>query len=143
MSPSTRAKRTVLGGGRDGILGLGKGRSAGLDRVTERRRIIESFDVLSVPEAIQAEIREALDSDKRDWFRDCDGCTGVSEIYWPTIYFPPCLRHDFDCHIGNNGWGTSLRFYRIQRAYGVSAVRAGIRVAGVTIAWYSWLKWRA
>ena len=84
--------------GRCGILGLGKGRSAGLDRETERRRIIESFDVLNVPEGIQALIREALDSDKWDWFRDCDGCTAVSEIYWPTIYFPPCLRHDFDCH---------------------------------------------
>jgi len=30
-----------------------------------------------------------------------------------------------------------MRFYRIQRAYGVSAVRAG-----VTLAWYGWLKWR-
>jgi len=142
MSPSTRAKRTVLGGGRCGILGLGKGRSAGLDRETERRRIIGSFDVLSVPAAIQAEIRDALDSDKWDWFRDCDGCTGVSEIYWPTIYFPPCLRHDFDCQTGHNGWQTSLRFYRIQRAYGVAAARAGARAAGVTVAWYAWMKWK-
>ena len=128
--------------GRCGILGLGKGHSAGLDRDRERRRIIESFDVLNVPTGVQALVRAALDSDKWDWFRDCDGCTGVSEIYWPTIYFPPCLRHDFDCQTGHNGWQTSLRFYRVQRAYGVDAIRAGIRAVGVTLAWYGWMKWR-
>ena len=128
--------------GRCGILGLGKGRSAGLDRETERHRILESFDVLSVPEDVRTLIREALDSDKWDWFRDCDGCTGVSELYWPTIYFPPCLRHDFDCYTGHNGWRTSMRFYRVQRAYGVDSIRAGIRTIGVITAWYTWLKWR-
>ena len=128
--------------GRCGILGLGKGRSVGLDRETERRRIIQSFDVFDVPADIQALIREALDSDKWDWFRDCDGCTSVSEIYWPTIYFPPCLRHDFDCHIGNNGWQTSRRFYHIQRAYGVDAFRSGLRVAGVIFWYYACLRWK-
>ena len=114
----------------------------GLDRQTEYHRIMESFDVLSVPANIQALIREALDSSLWNWFEDCDGCTGVSEIYWPTKYFPPCLRHDFDCHIGHNGLETSNRFYRIQRAYGVDPFRAGVRFVGVTIAWYCWLKWR-
>jgi hypothetical protein len=66
----------------------------GLDRTTEYHRIIESFEVLSVPRDIQIMIREALDSKHWDWFTDCDGCTCVSEMYWPTIYFPPCLRHD-------------------------------------------------
>ncbi len=113
--------------GRCGILGLGKGRSRGLDRETERRRILLSFDV---PADVQALVREALDSEAWDWFRDCDGCTAVSEMYWPTIYFPPCLRHDFDCATGRNGWQASLRFYRIQRAYGVGAVRAGVRCRG-------------
>ena len=128
--------------GRCGILGLGKGRSGGLDRAVERHRIIESFEVLSVPEDIQTLIREALDSDQWDWFRDCDGCTAVSEIYWPTIYFPPCLRHDFDWQTGQGGWASNMRFYRIQRAYGVSAMRAGLRVTGVTLARYGWMKWR-
>ena len=91
--------------GRCGVMGCGKGKSEGLDRATEYRRIIESFDVLSVPADIQTLIREALDSDKWDWFEDCDGCTGVSDVYWPTIYFPPCLRHDFDWGTGNGGWG--------------------------------------
>ena len=128
--------------GRCGILGLGKGRSAGLDRQTEYRRIVESFDVFGVPADIQALIREALHSEQWDWFKDCDGCTGVSEIYWPTIYFPPCLRHDFDCATGHNGLQTSRRFYRVQRAYGVDGLRSGIRATGVTLAWYAWLKWR-
>ena len=127
--------------GRCGCLGVGKGRSEGLDRAYERQRILDSFGVLNVPADVQALIREALDSDKWDWFVDSDGCTGVSELYWPTIYFPPCVRHDFDCHIGHNGWETSLRFYRAQRAYGVDPFRSGLRVFGVTAAWYGWLKW--
>jgi hypothetical protein len=120
---------------------MGKGRSAGLDRGYERQRILDSFGVLNVPASARALIVEALDSDKWDWFRDCDGCTGVSELYWPTIYFPPCLRHDFDCHMGHNGWRASVRFYDLQRAYGVDPVRSGLRVCGVTAAWYGWLKW--
>ncbi|MEI6789381.1 MAG: hypothetical protein WCL49_12970, partial [bacterium] len=56
----------------------------GLDRATEYHRIIESFDVLSVPRDIQALVREALDSKHWDWFQNCDGCTCVSEMYWPT-----------------------------------------------------------
>lgn len=128
--------------GRCGILGLGRCRSERLDRETERRRIEASFDVLSVPADIQGLIREALDSDKWDWFRDCDGCTAVSEVYWPTIYFPPCLRHDYDCMIGQGGWPASVRFYHIQRAYGMGRFRAGIRATAVTAAWYAWLRWR-
>jgi len=52
--------------GRCGIVGHGKGRSEGLDREKERHRIIESFEVLSVPEDIQTLIREALDSNNWD-----------------------------------------------------------------------------
>ena len=140
MSPSTRARGTVLGGGRCGILGCGKG--TGLDRRVEYHRIIESFDVLSVPVDIQALVREVLDSDLWDWFTDCDGCTGVSEMYWPTIYFPPCLRHDFDWQTGRGGWEANVRFYRIQRAYRMSVLQAGTRFLGVTVSWFAWFKWR-
>ena len=127
---------------RCGSLGLRNGRKAGLDRDKERSRIIESFAVFSVSEGIQALILEALDSANWDWFRDCDGCTAVSEVYWPTIYFPPCLRHDFDWFTGNGGWKSNVRFYRIQLAYGMSPIRAGIRFAGVSLAWFGWYKWR-
>ena len=116
--------------------------AAQLARLVEYNRIIESFDVLSVPAEIQALIREALDSPKWDWFKNCDGCTAVSEVYWPTKYFPPCLRHDFDWFTGNGGWASNVRFYRIQRAYGMDPVRSGIRFAGVTLAWYTAFKWR-
>lgn len=129
--------------GRYGIVcSIGKGVSVGLDRGIERKRILDSFSVLNVPVDIQTLIIEALDSPKWDWFNDCDGCTGVSEVFWPTIYFPPCLRHDFDCKIGQNNWRTSLRFYRIQRTYGMDMVRAGARAIGVTVAWYLCLKWK-
>ena len=115
--------------------------SGGLDCETEYRRVIESFDVFSIPAPMRAEIREALDSPLWDWFKDCDGCTCVSEVYWPTKYFPPCLRHDFDCATGHNGLQASQRFYRIQRAYGMGRLHAGLRFVGVTVAWYAWLKW--
>jgi hypothetical protein len=81
-----------------------------LDRETERRRIMESFEVLNIPADVQALVVEALDSDKWDWFRDCDGCTCVSEMYWPTKFFPPCLRHDFDWQTGQGGWAANARF---------------------------------
>jgi hypothetical protein len=35
--------------------------------------------------------------------------------------------------IGRGGWESNKRFYRIQRAYGVSAVRSGIRAVGVSL----------
>ena len=47
-----------------------------------------------------------------------------------------------DCATGHNGWQASMRLYRTQRAYGVSAIRSGIRAAGVAVAWYCWMKWR-
>jgi len=115
----------------------------GLDRQTEYNRIIESFDVLNVPADIQADIREALESQVWDWFTQCDGCTCVSEVYWPTKYFPPCLRHDFDWNTGHGGMEANQRFYRIQRAYGMDPVRAGIRFMGVTLSWFAWFKWRS
>ena len=127
--------------GRCGVMGLGKGTSGGLDRRVEYHRIIESFDVFSVPADIQALVREALDSDQWDWFTDCDGCTGVSEMYWPTKYFPPCLRHDFDWQTGHGGWEANVRFYRIQRAYRMSVLQAGTRFLGVTVSWFAWFKW--
>ena len=113
----------------------------GLDRATEYHRIIESFDVLNVPRDIQVLIREALESKSWDWFKDCDGCTCVSEMYWPTQYFPPCLRHDFDWRVNGGGWEANARFYRIQRAYRMSALQAGTRFLGVTLSWYGWFKW--
>ncbi len=108
----------------------------------ERNRIVESFDVLNIPQQIRAEILDALDSPLWNWFHDCDGCTCVSEMYWPTKYFPPCLRHDFDWFIGHGGAESNLRFYRIQRAYGMTGFISGVRYAGVTLAWYGFFKWR-
>ncbi len=112
-----------------------------LNRLTEYQRIIRSFDLLNIPFSVRALVREAVDSPEWDWFKDCDGCTGVSEMYWPTKYFPPCLRHDFDWKTGRGGWAANVRFYRIQRAYRMSALQAGTRFVGVTAAWYAWFKW--
>ena len=57
-SGKRKTAQTATGGATEG----------GLDRATEYHRIIESFDVLSVPRDIQVLIREALDS--KSW--DCN-----------------------------------------------------------------------
>ena len=111
------------------------------NRQSERARIVKSFDVFSLSGAHRVLILEAMNSDKWDWFEDCDGCTGVSEVHWPTKYFPPCLRHDFDCATGNNGLTASVLFYRLQRAYGMSVWRSGLRAAAVTVVWFGWARW--
>lgn len=132
--------------GRTGICGLGKrlsSNSLAIHREHEYNRIVASFLTFDVPLDLQSDVRQALlDRDTWDWFRDCDGCTGVSEVYWPTIYFPPCLRHDYDCQRGANGWETTRRFYRLMRAYRMTRVRAGARAVGVFAAWCGWFRWR-
>ncbi len=143
MIEQTMKKTCGCCGGRNGgQAAAGGATGTGLNRMTEYHRIIESFDVLSVPVGIRMLVREALDSTQWDWFADCDGCTGVSEVYWPTKYFPPCLRHDFDWQTGHGGWDANVRFYRIQRAYRMSALQAGTRFLGVTVSWFTWFKWR-
>jgi hypothetical protein len=112
------------------------------EKEQEYVRIVRSFAVFSVPDRICEEILEALHSPKWDWYKDSDGCTCATEIFWPTKCFPPCVRHDFDCRMGTPGTESSARFYRLQRAYGVGAARSGLRTAGVFVAWYSWFKWR-
>ena len=111
-------------------------------RMSERCRIKRSFDVFGVSEEHRALIVEALDSDAWDWFRDCDGCTCVSELHWPTKYFPPCLRHDFDWARGRGGMRASRLFLALQRAYGVPVWRSALRTAAVTVVWYAWARWR-
>ena len=66
----------------------------------------------------------------------------VSEVYWPNRFFPPCLRHDFDFLTSGNGMTSNARFYRLQRAYGMTRVRAAVRWLGVTAGWFGWFKWR-
>ena len=112
-----------------------------LNREAERRRIIKSFDVFSLSQEHRALISEALDSQDWDWFTCCDGCTAVSELHWPTKYFPPCLRHDFDWIRGKGDWSACRRFYELQRAYGVPIWRSALRSGAVTVAWYAWGKW--
>ena len=100
-----------------------------------------SFMVFSLSDAHRALILEALDSPRWDWYEDCDGCTGVSQLYWPSKYFPPCLRHDLYWIMGNGGVAGSQIFYDLQRAYGMTRFRSGLRTGAVTVAWYAWAKW--
>ncbi len=122
-------------------MGCGCGRGKVGSREEERARIVESFGVFSLGDRERTEILEALDSGLWDWYADCDGCTLVSEVYWPNKYFPPCLRHDFDFQTGKDGLSSNARFYRLQRVYGMTRVRASIRWIGVTAAWFGWYKW--
>ena len=108
----------------------------------EKARIVASFVVFNVPADVQQLILEAINSPEWKWFDDCDGCTCVSEEFWPTKYFPPCLRHDFDWATGRGGPESNARFFRIQRIYGIPAFGAGVRWLGVTLAWWAWFKWK-
>ncbi len=130
-----------------------------ITREKEHARILASFELFSVPDDERAEIlealkpveqrrREALDRGEDpdlvpdwDWFRDCDGCTCVSEDFWPTKYFPPCLRHDFDWAVGNPIFRSNGRFYRLSRRYQLTKARAGLRWFGVTAAWFLYFRW--
>ena len=109
---------------------------------SERARIEKRFDVFRLDLRQRGLILEALDSDAWDWFEDCDGCTAVSELHWPTKDFPPCLRHDFDWGRGYGDFTASKNFYDLQRAYGVPKWRARLRTGAVTVVWYAWLKWK-
>lgn len=111
-------------------------------RAHERRRIVDSFNVLNIGAREQLEVLEALDSPKWDWLTDCDGCSAVSEVYWPNKYYPPCVRHDYDFLTSANGMESNARFYRLQRAYGMTKARAAVRWLGVTVGWFGWYKWR-
>jgi hypothetical protein len=110
-------------------------------RTGERARIERSFDVFGLSPEHRALIVAALDAEAWDWFDDCDGCTCVSELHWPTKYFPPCVRHDFDCVRGKGDWQASRRFYALQRAYGVPVWRSSLRAGAVTAFWYAWGRW--
>ena len=112
-----------------------------ISRLSEYRRIFKSFDVFDVPVELQDLVLEAINSREWDWFKDCDGCTTVSELHWPTKYFPPCLRHDFDWIVRKGDWAACRRFYNLQRAYGVPVWRASLRAGAVTVAWYAWGTW--
>jgi len=110
--------------------------------LSEYRRIVKSFDVFGLSPELRSLIMEAIESKAWKWFEQCDGCTCVSELHWPTKYFPPCLRHDFDWIRGKGDWAASKRFYRLQRAYGVPMWRAALRAGAVTAVWYGWSRWK-
>ena len=143
MTELVKKKTCGCCGGRDkGQAATGGANDAKLSRMAEYQRIMHSFEFLNIPASVRVLVREALDSPDWDWFKDCDGCTAVSEVYWPTKYFPPCLRHDFDWATGRGGLEANIRFYKIQRAYRMSALQSGIRFVGVTASWFAWFKWR-
>lgn len=112
-----------------------------VDRYREYVRIYGSFKLLNIPKAVQALVLEALHSDQWDWFKECDGCTCVSEPGWPSKYYPPCVRHDYEWRTGRGGWDSNARFYALSRAYHMEGWRSGMRWFGVTLGWYGWMKW--
>ena len=112
------------------------------DKWHEYKRIIGSFSLLDIGETEQQEILEALhDETEWDWWEDCDGCSCVSEPGWPTKYYPPCLRHDYD-------WGknptiaSNMRFKRLNKAYHMDTWRAVARFIGVCVSLPFYKTWR-
>jgi ribonucleoside-triphosphate reductase len=110
-------------------------------KIAEYRRIVKSFDFFTLPDEYRKEILECLHDPAWDWWEESDGCTAVSEPGWPSKYFPPCVRHDYDWQTGRGGWVANARFRRLNRAYCMESWRANARWAGVTISWFVWFKW--
>ena len=123
-----------------------------LDNETcEYARMLLALALYDPSDEIKHDIKEAYDA--KDWrWQDCDGCTGVSELHSPIgMRFPPCVRHDYDCWRSYQAKTIKeadkirlegdKRFYRTQRAFGVSRTRATGRVAGVRTAWCLWYRW--
>ena len=65
--------------------------------------------------AVKAAIKGAYDASDWDW-RQCDGCTGVSEMHSPKgMRFPPCVQHDYWCAL-------SLRAKTFEEACGTRSI---------------------
>jgi hypothetical protein len=107
----------------------------------EYARIRRSLRFFDLPANAAQEILECLHSTEWNWYEDCDGCTGVSEPGWPSKYFPPCVRHDYDCQTGRGGWQANARFDRLNRAYRMDGWRCRARWVGVAVWWYTWGRW--
>lgn len=103
------------------------------DKWKEYLRIVKSFEVLEISADKQKLMLEALHSRKWDWYQS-DGCTCVSEVGWPSKYFPPCVRHDYRCAIGEYGIQTQIEFYQMNKAYRMTFARAFIRSLFTSIA---------
>jgi hypothetical protein len=113
-----------------------------INRWSEYRRIVQSLDFFGLPPWARHDIMEAVHDEKAwDWYTDCDGCTAVSEPGWPSKYFPPCVRHDYDWQTGRGGWESNARFRRLNKLYHMDGWRANLRWFGVSVAWYGWYKW--
>ena len=99
-------------------------------------------------------ILQAYNSREWDW-RTSDGCTAVSELYFPEGFrFPPCVAHDFYCeHKCSNALSWKhrneireegdRRFYLAMRDFGVSRFRARLRWLGVRAYWNLVGQWRS
>ena len=113
-----------------------------------------SLALYEPPADVAAWLKRAYYSTKWDWQR-CDGCTGVSEAHFPEGYkFPPCVGHDHDCDLATwepdhkkamklRAYGDKM-FYKANRAYGMSRVRAAGRWVGVRTYWLwigQWKDW--
>ena len=89
------------------------------DHDRERLRMeqyIETFSVRFSPKLLEFIYSAYDDRLGIDWdWRNSDGCTGVSEFTWPSVYFPPCVAHDYWCERANRG--TTRREYDLFRKY--------------------------
>jgi hypothetical protein len=103
-------------------------------RKREYTRIIDSFRVYDVPDPLRNFLLEALHSKKWDWYYDMDGCTGVPD-YWPTIYSPECLGHDYPWVTGMGGKESDVIFKALMKAYCKPKGFRWRRYKGVRFAW--------
>jgi len=112
-----------------------------------------SIQLFQPSEVVKTAILEAYHDPNWPWQKS-DGCTGVSEIYFPKGFkFPPCVMHDHKCHLASLAKTRKERnvlrlegdnlLYLANRDYGVSRIRSKARWLGVRIYWNFWGRWKS
>lgn len=112
-----------------------------MNRINERQRILNSFDVYDVPDQFKELIEKALNSTDWDWFNDMDGCTFVPN-YWKTKFHPACLVHDYYWRTGRGGYWSDRIFLELMRIYSLPKWQRTFRFVAVRVGWLSFYKWK-
>lgn len=109
----------------------------------EYKRIVVSLDSFFVPQVYRDMVMEALhDEISWDWYKDCDGCTCVSEPGWPSKYYPPCVLHDYMWRTNKGGMVSNGIFLEMTVLYHAPKMWSYTCYLGVTLSWLLWAKWK-
>ena len=124
------------------------------DRKRMENVLVDRVNLGLIKADVKYYILDSYQDEVWDW-KTSDGCTCVTEVYWPTKYFPPCVAHDrhwkislenksFFSAICSNHWN-AVMFFKANIGFGMNPFRALVRSFGVTVSFpfaflASWVK---